>query len=454
MRNTLALRSPRGHVNVTSLPRTFNELGVASSGDHKAMTISMQSVSEDRKRIARILIAGAPESEVPRIGGFIAETVMSGGVIDSPLLQLKPSGCFVVQGEHSIYGFCVGNGAIYLSQQPGGKLSGPYPSFSSNAEFSGYVFALDQALRPEDLEELRRISARETYPEVIAEKFSQVLREKGGSVAIAVLGARLPITNMEHLLNQRVVEVHSHRGMRRPNNEDSALGARVKYSTGGLTRSFSLLLVADGAGGHRFGEVASRVAVSTVFRSVVEMVAEGDPLSLLESSVYAANERVLKFRGESRSDAATTLTAGLIKENKVYVAHCGDSRMYLVGERAALVTEDHKYVTELVKRGLISEREARHHPQRNIITSALGMEKPRVDLHEVSLRGDEIILLCTDGLTDVVEDWEIERYLRSFKLPKDIAWALINLANSRGGPDNISIATSVPLSQIFTYIPK
>jgi protein phosphatase len=163
-----------------------------------------------------------------------------------------------------------------------------------------------------------------------------------------------------------------------------------------------------------------------------------------------ANAKVRSLRESMKSDAATTLTMALIKGDHAYISHCGDTRSYFVSEqRADLITEDHKYVAQLVKSGVISPEEARSHPQRNIITSALGMEQPRIDVIDRPLGIDELVLVCSDGLSDLVEDQEIWKCSRYQRYPSNISRVLIDLANRRGGSDNISIAMLVPGSLLF-----
>jgi len=434
-------------------PRTFTQLGASASGDAEALTILMRSAIGDYTHGAYVAIAGASRTEARKLVREIAVRVMGGTGVNGPFLRSianeSPSDsiCMAVSAQDRVIGVSKGGAGIYIADGPGSRVRGPYETFETPSEFAGYLYLVDSRLDQEELEELRRISEERIYPGLIAEEY--VVENRRREIAMAILGVKLPFFPTPYLGELRLNSAFSHRGMSRANNEDSVLASSINYSLQGTARSLSILIVADGAGGHSYGDAASRGAVIATYGILLESIGLETPLNALEKGVHMANDRVLKLREETRSNAATTLTAALVEQGRVHAAHCGDSRMYLVGERISRLTEDHKYVTDLIKQGLITEREARSHPQRHVITSALGMEKPRVDLLEKPLKGDEVVLLCTDGLTDVVEDWEIQSYVLLYRYPTVISPALIDLANARGGPDNISIALSVPGSLIF-----
>lgn len=449
MKNLNATLTSHSEAKVARGPLLFSQLGAATSKEGVALTVSVRSVMEDRGVVAHIAIAGVSEAEVTELGRGIALRAVKGAGVNGGLLQRESPACFAISTRSGIIGLSSGSAAIYVAKWPVDKVGGPLTTINVDHGFSGYIYLLDRKLSPEELERLRTTSRHNVYPKLIAEEYAG-----HSKVAMAILGVRIPFAPTQRLRDLRVNEASSHRGMRRANNEDSVLASRIVYSLPGKTRSFSILMVADGAGGHMYGEVASEEAVIAVYKVLLEALSQAeDLLSTLKRGLDIANERVLKFRRETRSDAATTLTAALIEGGRVYAAHCGDSRIYIVGREITQVTEDHKYVTELVKRGLITEREAKYHPQRNVITSALGMEKPRVDLFTRDLGEDEILLLCTDGLSDVVEDWEIQSCVLRYKVPKEISSALINLANARGGPDNVSVALSIPFTTLLRQLP-
>lgn len=194
-----------------------------------------------------------------------------------------------------------------------------------------------------------------------------------------------------------------------------------------------LYAVADGLGGHRGGEVASALALQTLAERLK------GPHDLVDA-VHEANRAVFdkQARDPSVAGMGTTLTAVIVSGDELYFAHVGDSRAYLLrdGELKAL-TEDHTLVQELVNEGRLSADEARAHPQKNILTRALGIEDDtEVDEFNVALRAGDRVLLCTDGLTGMLEDREIKRLLETSKDPKATASALVVAANDAGGIDN------------------
>ncbi|MGI9022854.1 MAG: Stp1/IreP family PP2C-type Ser/Thr phosphatase [Acidimicrobiales bacterium] len=203
-----------------------------------------------------------------------------------------------------------------------------------------------------------------------------------------------------------------------------------------------LFAVADGVGGHQAGEVASQTSVDTIEAAFVEPTTEG-----LVAAIEAANDAVwgLAQSASEKRGMGTTLTAvALVREDgkeHLAVANVGDSRVYLFqqGELSQL-TEDHSLVEELVREGQISRDEARVHPQRSIITRALGME-PQVQVDHLQLipyQGDRL-LLCSDGLTNEVPDDRIESTLRRIRDPQEAAQELVRLARANGGNDNITV---------------
>lgn len=231
-------------------------------------------------------------------------------------------------------------------------------------------------------------------------------------------------------------------GCQRENNEDSYL-----YWEPSRDEEFRLkgrlAVIADGMGGHEGGQEASRMAVETV-REVYDEGFRGDPQAALAESFQLAHTRILDFgeRHPAFHGMGTTCTAIVLRGRQLYFAHVGDSRLYLV--RAAHIsrlTRDHSYVGRLVESGLVSPEDAEHHPQRHILTAALGSgEQVAVDgpPHAVSLNEGDDLLLCTDGLWGVVSDAELERVV-SGNAPARSCAALVKLARDRGGPDNITL---------------
>jgi len=218
----------------------------------------------------------------------------------------------------------------------------------------------------------------------------------------------------------------------RPENEDAFL----------VDLELGLLAVADGMGGHRAGEVASALALKALGEKVKEHC-QGDPLMHLVSAVRFAN-RVVYRSALGREDyrgMGTTLTAAWFIGKEVLLAHVGDSRAYLFRDgQLRMLTSDHSYVGELVRSGGLTQEEARYHPQRNILTRALGTgDEVEVDGKAVSLEEGDLLLLCTDGLPEVVRDEEIALTLKRGGTLKQTLDELLSLALERGGPDNITV---------------
>ncbi len=233
---------------------------------------------------------------------------------------------------------------------------------------------------------------------------------------------------------RRRVGTRTHIGLKRELNEDY-LG--VEETPHGL-----LLVVCDGMGGHEAGERASRLAVDTFVRAVAD--GAGAPRELLRDAVLMANKAVYDESGRpaTRAGMGTTLVAALVDGDRAIVVNVGDSRAYLQGsDGLRRVTSDHSMVGELVAQGKITEAQARVHPQRNIITRAVGT-RPDIDpdFYDLTLRDGDQLLLATDGLTGMVDDPELERILHQEGSPERICDKLIDAALAGGGDDNVTVA--------------
>lgn len=209
-----------------------------------------------------------------------------------------------------------------------------------------------------------------------------------------------------------------------------------------VTNKGSLALVADGMGGHSAGEVASKMAVSVISRAYYEHAE--NPQSALKSAFLQANREIYEasLKDESLRGMGTTCTALVLNDGFAFTAHVGDSRLYLVRDAEIYaMTEDHSEVMEMVKHGLISLEEARHHPDKNVILRALGshagVEVSTWD-EPFPVRAGDRFLLCSDGLYDLVEDEEIKRASLGGE-PQAACESLVALARERGGYDNISV---------------
>lgn len=242
----------------------------------------------------------------------------------------------------------------------------------------------------------------------------------------------------------------SHIGQVREINEDSFI---IRFQG---ERGF--LAVADGMGGHKAGEVASSMAIELLSSHLEEGLytspaASRDWLSFLREGfekcntmIYQESLRVPEYYG-----MGTTITAALVVERKMYFAHVGDSRLYLYRQgKLDLLSRDHSLVQGLVEEGLVSPEEAMTHPRRHILTRAVGTEEQvLVDTSSLSLQDGDLCLLCTDGLSNSVSASEIEEILAR---PVSLAvqgQTLLDLANARGGEDNVTLilARVAPQSQ-------
>lgn len=204
-----------------------------------------------------------------------------------------------------------------------------------------------------------------------------------------------------------------------------------------------IAIVADGMGGHSAGEVASGIAVEVISRAYYE--GNDDAFSALRRSFLEANSTIHEssLKEEGLNGMGTTCTALVLKNGSAIAAHVGDSRLYLIrNEQIYLMTEDHSAVMEMVKRGLMSLEEARHHPDKNVILRALGSH-PTVEVtiwdEPFPIKEGDKFLLCSDGLYDLVEDDEIRQAVLSADVHEACS-SLITLAKNRGGYDNITIA--------------
>ena len=226
-------------------------------------------------------------------------------------------------------------------------------------------------------------------------------------------------------------------GLKRNSNQDFVYASDQKVG-----RLPSLLIVADGMGGHAAGDLASRVCVETAVSSI-EGSGETETIPILAEAVQKANRAVLKKAAEKPEYAGmgTTIVAAVIDGNTLYVANVGDSRLYLIDDdRIDQITLDHSLVAEMVRSGRISPEQMRNHPEKNIITRAVGGEENvEVDFFDVGLHKGDVVLLCSDGLTNMVEDEQIFRIVRREKTLRDAGQKLISAANSAGGRDNISV---------------
>ena len=206
----------------------------------------------------------------------------------------------------------------------------------------------------------------------------------------------------------------------------------------------NLYIVADGMGGHKAGDFASQFSVNEFEKELKEQKAR-TIIGSMEGAVRQVNERLLKEAAAEPDYAGmgTTFVAASVVEDSVVVLNIGDSRLYILSEKGTIcqITRDHSLVEEKILRGELDRKDAKNHPEKNVITRALGATEQVVpDFFEVELEAGDYILLCSDGLTNMVEDAAIKELVldRDMSL-KEKSEALIQLANENGGRDNISL---------------
>ncbi len=224
--------------------------------------------------------------------------------------------------------------------------------------------------------------------------------------------------------------VATHPGMIRDHNEDSVLPTSAGSGPGPL-----LIAVADGMGGHAGGEVASRIAIEMISTNVT---------SPLEDRITDANKAIAEegSRNPALAGMGTTVSAAEITtDGIVTIGHVGDSRVYLLRDGVLTqLTRDHTFVAELVAEGRITPEEAAVHPQRSMLLRALGHGRPlQVDVTEERLNAGDRLMICSDGLSGMIDDDKIDALLSEGTVEESV-WALVEAANSAGGHDNITVA--------------
>lgn len=228
------------------------------------------------------------------------------------------------------------------------------------------------------------------------------------------------------------------RGIVRTENQDALIAEH-------LSDEAALIVVCDGMGGVSGGNVASEIAVKAIKDEFYKAYNTDDSNSSVKEklckSVTVANNIIYGIASNETqlSGMGTTVVAAFIRKNTAVVIHAGDSRAYLIGDDTITqITKDHSFVQEMVDLGKLSKEEARIHPKKNIITRALGVaEKVDAEVNELTLNSGDVLLICTDGLTNHVGDDEILRLVKATENP---CGELIELAKMRGGSDNITIA--------------
>ncbi len=209
----------------------------------------------------------------------------------------------------------------------------------------------------------------------------------------------------------------------------------------------NLFMVADGMGGHNAGDYASKHAVEKIVEVIENYTQETDAENILQKAIDEANAYINKMARSDRSmkGMGTTLVAVTVDENHVTVANVGDSRMYVLNDFITQITKDHSLVEEMVDMGGIDREAARIHPDKNIITRAVGVkEYVLVDFFDITIGEKETLLLCTDGLTNMLSDNEIHGIASASPNIEEAGKRLIEAANANGGRDNIAVVLVEP----------
>ena len=225
-------------------------------------------------------------------------------------------------------------------------------------------------------------------------------------------------------------------GRKRSNNQDS-----IFISDTPVGPLPNLYIVADGMGGHAAGDFASRYAINVVIDFIRKSTVR-NPISLLKRALVYANSELYKEaeKDKEKSGMGTTMVAAVLTDKKLYVANIGDSRLYVINDRIIQVTMDHSLVEELIRSGQLERNKGRNHPEKNIITRAMGSRGEAMpDFFEIDVNPGDKILMCTDGLSNMVEDDEIRDIVEDCATSEDAVSSLINRANYYGGNDNVSV---------------
>ena len=210
----------------------------------------------------------------------------------------------------------------------------------------------------------------------------------------------------------------------------------------------NLLVVADGMGGHKAGDFASKYTVKVLHEELEKTVLK-KPEEILKEIVITANHELIKA---AQSDVklegmGTTLVVATVIGNTLYFSNVGDSRLYLINDKIKQISKDHSLVEEMVRLGGIKAEEAKNHPDKNIITRAIGVkEDVEADIYEYRLRKGDIILMCTDGLSNMVEDEELFHIVQGSRDIVEAGEMLVEAAKENGGTDNIGVVLFEPFA--------
>ena len=236
----------------------------------------------------------------------------------------------------------------------------------------------------------------------------------------------------------------THIGQRREMNQDYMYTSET--AVGNLP---NLFLVADGMGGHAAGEYASRFTVEKLVEKIKES-SQTEPVALMKEAVEQVNAMLLAEANADRAKAGmgTTIVAATVIGERLYAANVGDSRLYVINEESITqITRDHSLVEEMVRLGEMNKEDAKDHPDKNIITRAIGvMPEVAPDFFEISLKDQDMILMCSDGLTNMINDIDMKKIVLGQRDIVEKAEKLVETANQNGGRDNITVVLVEPFS--------
>ena len=232
-------------------------------------------------------------------------------------------------------------------------------------------------------------------------------------------------------------------GRRREMNQDYV------YATGQPIGPFpNLLVVADGMGGHKAGDFASKFTVEVVKREIAGSRSR-KPEKVMHDAIQVANRELIRVvsRDVKLEGMGTTLVVATVIGDTLYFANIGDSRLYLIDDNIKQLSKDHSLVEEMVRLGGIKAEDARNHPDKNIITRAMGVkDEAEADFYEFRIKRGDKILMCTDGLSNMVEDEDMFGLVKGSRDVVEAVQMLIDRANSNGGRDNIGVVLAEPIA--------
>ncbi|HKM04134.1 MAG TPA: Stp1/IreP family PP2C-type Ser/Thr phosphatase [Lachnospiraceae bacterium] len=210
----------------------------------------------------------------------------------------------------------------------------------------------------------------------------------------------------------------------------------------------NVFIVADGMGGHNAGDYASKYTVE-IIESEIRNSLEIDPVKILTKAIESANEhiRIKSLEDETMNGMGTTVVVSTCRDHCLKVANVGDSRLYVVNSEIKQITRDHSLVEEMIRMGGLERSAARNHPDKNIITRAVGVrEEIEIDFFNVEVEKGDTVLMCSDGLTNMLEDEEIRLILNGQRDIVEKAEELVKAANNNGGKDNIAVIIIEPFA--------